>query len=204
MKPVDPFVAKVLGYLVDPIHAPHDEPLQVQLVRDPQVEITVQGEVPGNERAGRGSPVEGLEDRCLDLHEAVVVQKAPSPGDDACAGPEHFADVGVDRQVGVALAVACLAVGESGVGDSVAGTAVHLHLPEREWAQRLAEESEFLRMDGDLPHARAKQAPFDADPVSQIQQVEEGVKVLPDHVALEVDLDPARVVLQVREGTAAV
>ena len=82
----DALVAEVLAELVDAIDPADDEPLQVELGRDPQVEVAVEGVVVGGERARQGAAVERLQDRRLDLDEAVVVEPAADLGDRPCAG----------------------------------------------------------------------------------------------------------------------
>jgi hypothetical protein len=53
----DALVAEVLAELVDLVYAPHDQPLQVQLGGDPQVEVPIEGVVVGGERTRQRAPV---------------------------------------------------------------------------------------------------------------------------------------------------
>ena len=77
--PVHPFVPEVVPDLVDPLEAADQQPLEVQLVGDPQVERHVERVVVGDERPRRGAAVEGLEHRRLDLEKAALVEEAAEP-----------------------------------------------------------------------------------------------------------------------------
>ena len=67
----DALVAEVLAELVDAVDAADDAALQVELGRDPQVEVAVEGVVVGGERPRQRAAVERLEHRGLDLDETV-------------------------------------------------------------------------------------------------------------------------------------
>ena len=81
----DALVAEVLAELVDAVDAADDEALEVELGRDPQVEVAVEGVVVGGEGPRQGAAVERLQDRRLDLDEAVLVEPAADLGDRAGA-----------------------------------------------------------------------------------------------------------------------
>ena len=114
----DALVAEVLADLVDALETTDDQPLQVELGRDPQVEVGVELVVVRHERMREGAAVARLQHRGLDLDEPVGIQVAPDRGDDAAAHEEVGARLLVHQQVEVALAVARLRVGEAveGVG----------------------------------------------------------------------------------------
>ena len=69
-------VTEVLAQLVDALQPAHDQALEVQLGRDPQVEVAVQRVVVRHEGPGQRAAVERLEHGGLDLHEAVLVEEA--------------------------------------------------------------------------------------------------------------------------------
>src|SRR5690606_23389323 len=71
----DALVAEVAADLVDAIVAAYDEPLQVEFEADTQVEILVQLVVMRDEGARGRTAVERLQDRRLDLQEALAVEK---------------------------------------------------------------------------------------------------------------------------------
>ena len=72
----DALVAEVLADLVDPLEATDDEPLEVELGRDAQVEIGVELVRVRDERMREGAAVVRLKNRCLDLHEPLCVEVA--------------------------------------------------------------------------------------------------------------------------------
>ena len=72
-------VAEVLAELVDALEAADDEPLEVQLGGDPQVEVAVELVVVRDERPRQRAAVERLEHRRLDLDEALAVEVARGP-----------------------------------------------------------------------------------------------------------------------------
>ena len=70
----DALVAEVLAELVDALEAADDEPLQVELGRDAEVEIALELVVVRHERAREGAAVARLQHRRLDLDEALAVE----------------------------------------------------------------------------------------------------------------------------------
>ena len=71
----DPLVAEDAAQLVDPREPADDEPLEVELERDPQVEIDVERVVVGRERPGQGSAGDRLQHRCFHFEIAALVQE---------------------------------------------------------------------------------------------------------------------------------
>ena len=109
----DPLVAEVLAELVDLVDPADDEPLQVELGGDPQVEVAVEGVVVGGERPGERAAVERLEHRRLHLDEATGVEPAPDLRDRLGPLQEELAGLLVRHQVELAPAVAGLDVLEA-------------------------------------------------------------------------------------------
>src|SRR6266545_4120375 len=70
----DPLVSEIASDLVDALHAPDEQALEVQLERDPKLELDAERLVEGGERPRHGPPGHRLEDGRLDLHEAVLVE----------------------------------------------------------------------------------------------------------------------------------
>src|SRR5207302_7152694 len=174
---------------VDLLEPAHDQPLQVQLERDPQVEVQVERVVVGLERPGQAAAWNLLEDRGLNLQKALRVHEPAQSRDDPRAGDEHVADVGVGDQVDVPLPVALLDVLQ----------AVPLL---RKWPERLREELELVDVDGDLAAAAPDHRPGHAEEVTWIE-VEEGFVDVGQLVAARHELDAAGPVLQLGEGHAA-
>ena len=109
----DALVAEVLADLVDPLEAADDQPLEVELGGDAEVERLVELVVVRRERAGERPAVARLQDGRLDLDEAVLVERAADRADHARAELEVGARLLVHQQVEVAAAVALLDVGEA-------------------------------------------------------------------------------------------
>ena len=106
----DPLVAEVLAELVDAVDPADDQALQVELGGDPQVEVAVERVVVGGERARQRAAVERLQDRGLDLDEALGVEPLADRGDRQAPLAEQLAGLGVGDQVELAVAVAQLDV----------------------------------------------------------------------------------------------
>ena len=79
-------VAEVLADLVHALEPADDQPLQVQLVGDPQEEVAVELVVVGHEGPRQRAAVERLEDRGLDLEEAALVEPAADRAHDLASG----------------------------------------------------------------------------------------------------------------------
>ena len=67
MRPVDALVPEVVPDLVHAVEAAHDEPLEIQLVGDAQVQRHVERVVVRRERPRRRAAVQRLQHRRLDL-----------------------------------------------------------------------------------------------------------------------------------------
>ena len=65
-------VAEDAADLEHALHATDDEPLEVQFERDAQVQVEIERVVVGDERASVGAAGVDVQDRRLDLDEAVV------------------------------------------------------------------------------------------------------------------------------------
>ena len=103
-------VAEVLAQLVDALEPADDQPLEVQLGGDPQVEVAVERVVVGGERPRQRAAVERLQHRRLDLQEAALVEPAAHRRDHLRAQDEQLARLLVGDQVELAAAVAGLGV----------------------------------------------------------------------------------------------
>src|SRR4051794_23820813 len=109
----DSLVAEVLADLVDLLEPPDDQPLEVELRRDAQVAILVEGVVVRDERLRERTAVAWLEDGCLHLDEAPLVEKAADRRNRARAKQRFVARLLVHQQVEVPLAIAQLDVGQT-------------------------------------------------------------------------------------------
>src|SRR4029077_11257696 len=76
-------------------------------------------------------------------------------------------------------------------------------LAERQRAERLGEQRQALDSERDLPGLRAKQRTLGADQVTEIEELHELVGLRAHLVALEVELDLPRAILEMPEGGLA-
>ena len=105
-------VAKGPTQLEHPLDATDAQPLEVQLRGDAQIEVEVVGVDVGEERTCVGATVDLLQDRGLDLQKALADQCFANRMQDAAAGPDQVARLGVDGQVDIAGAHPRLLVGQ--------------------------------------------------------------------------------------------
>ena len=177
----DALVAEVLADLVDALETADDQALEVELGRDPKVERLVEFVVVRLERPGERAAVSRLQDRRLDLDEALVVERAANGRDHPGAEHEVGACVLVHQQVEVAPPVTLLDVGQpvEGVGERRADLAEHLEGVDR---QRRLAATRLRRMAGhaddvaevNVDLARAVRRAEELDPARAVDQVEEG------------------------------
>ena len=184
-----PLVAEVLADLVHPLEPGHDQPLQVQLRGDPQIEHPVELVVVGGEGPGQRAAVERLQHRRLDLDEAVFVEHAAHRGDHTAAGDGVVPRLLVDHQVEVALAVARLGVGQP----------VELL---RQRPQRLGQQRPAGHPDGQLAAAAREHLALHSQQVAEVELPQ--VVVPRRDVRGGLQLDPPAGVDQVEEHGLAV
>ena len=68
MRPIDAFIPEIMADLIDALEATDHEPLEVQLIGDPQVQGHVERVVVRQEGTRRGAAVLRLQHRRLDFH----------------------------------------------------------------------------------------------------------------------------------------
>ena len=181
---------KSLPELVDALEAADDQPLEVELGGDPQVQRAVQRVVVGRERPRERAAVDRLEHRRLDLDEAALVEEAPHRRDHAGARDEQLARLLVGHQVELALAEARLGVGEPVV-----------LLGRR--AQRLGQHGDVLEAQRQLAAAGAEDDAVDPDQVAEVERDEPVEGLAAEHVDARVQLQAPRAVDEVEEGGLA-
>ena len=156
----DPLVPEVPVDLEHPLHSADGEPLQIQLGRDAEIQVHVERVVMRDERAGERTAGDRLHHRRLDFEEAARRHERANRGDHAAPSLEYPARFGVDHEIQIALAVPNLDVGQPvpllGKGQ-----------------QALREEVQPGRPDGQLVGLGAEQPPLDANPVAEIEQLED-------------------------------
>src|SRR5438045_1675032 len=97
-------------------------------------------------------------------------------------------------EIGIALAVAELRIGQLAVLH-----AARVLLAERQRSERLGEQCEVRDAQRDLTGARLHEAALHPDVIAKIEQLDETVPVGSELVALEVELNFPRGVLEMRE-----
>jgi hypothetical protein len=182
----DPFVAKVLPHLVDAIEPADDQPLQVELGRDPQVEIPVECVVMGHKRPGQRAAVERLQHRGLDLQEAALVEPLAGRPDGGGALGEELTRLRVGDEVELATAIARLGVLKT------------VELVRRR-AQALRQELPRREAQGELATTRLERRSLHADEVPEIQMQELIEALRTEHIGTGVELQPAGCVDEIQK-----
>ena len=158
----------------------------VQLQRDPQVKITAQRIVLGDERRGRRAAGNRLHHRRFHFHITAVVEKAPDFADNRAALQEHVLHAGIGNQIEVTLTVADFRVFQP---VPFAGRR----------AQCLGQNGEAGELDGDFAGLGDEQRALGADEIAQVE-VGKNVKLfVAEDVLLGVYLDAAALVAHVNE-----
>ncbi len=186
MGPVHPLVPEVLPDLVDALEPAHDEPLEIQLVRDAEVERHVERVVVRRERPGERAPVRRLQDGRLDLQKAALLHEAPDAGHDRAPEDEHAARVVVRDEIEIAMAEPEFLVAEPVplLGEGPQGLRQHV---------------ERGHPDAHLTALRLHDLTAGPDHVAQVEELPQREAVLSDHVRLHEELDAPLPVLEVRE-----
>ena len=180
---VHALVAEDASQLEDAVKAAHDAPLEVQLGGDAHVAVLVERVEVRGEGTRVGAAQGLLQDGGLDLDVALLVlHVATDRRDELGAHAEGVAHLGVHDHVGVALAVAGLAVGQAAplVGQRTAGLGEHL---------------DARGGDGDLAAARADHVAGGADDVAHVHAADEVPAGLAQDVDAAEELDLAGLVL---------
>jgi hypothetical protein len=149
VREVDALVAELAAQLVDAVEAADDELLEVELGRDAHEEVEVEVVVVRDEGPGGRPSRDHVHHGRLDLDESALVKVPPHVVDDLRALLEGHADVVVEEEVEVALAVARLLVDEA-----VEGLGEHVQAG-REDGERLGEDGQLalLALAGAARHA---------------------------------------------------
>ena len=182
----NPLVTEVAVDLEHPLEPADGQPLEVELGGDPEVQVHVERVVMRRERPRQRAAGNRLHHRRLDLEVAARRHELADRRDDAAAGLEDQPRVGVDDEIEVALPVADLDVGQ----------AVPF-LGQRQ--QAFGEEVQPRRPDRELVRPGPEQVAFDADPVAEVQQLEDLEVERRQRVLTDVDLNLGQAVGQDQE-----
>ena len=178
MPGVDPLVAIDAAQLVDPLDAAHQQPLQVQLQGDSQVEVDIQGVVMGRKRPGGRPAGDRVQRRPFDLDEPAAGQRVADRLHDLRPPQKPLQHaVGVD-QVEIAHPLPQLGIGQA------------LVLFRRR-GNRLGQELQVLGEDRQLALHGPLQLAVDADDVAQIEALGQGEVLLAHLVLADHHLDRA-------------
>ena len=186
----DAFVAEVAVDLVDAVEAADDQALEVQLRRDAQKEVHIEGVVVGGEGPRRRAAGDLLHHRRFDFEIAATVKELAQGLESLSALDEDFAGVEIGEEVHVTLAVAQLDVGQ----------AVKFF---RQGEHGLGQEGERLDVDGQLIGPRAEEVAGDADVVAHVEELVEGKGLVADSVLADVDLQALAALLERGEAGLA-
>ena len=200
---VHTLVAEVLRELVDSVVTAHDEPLQIELVGDTEIEGNIKCIVVRDERACGGAARDALEDRGLHLEAAGLVEVLAHGGDNLGPLDEGLLHLRVHDQVHIPLAVAHFRIGEC-----VEHLAVEF-LHDRQNAQRLAQKRKLLSVHAELAGLGEEREALDTDYITYVEEflphgvVHSLIFIGADLVALDIDLDASAFVLQFAERSRA-
>ena len=159
----DAFVAEVTPDFIDAVVAAGDQPFEIELEADAQIEILVQLVVVGHKGSCSCAAVERLQDGGFDLQKAFVVQIGAHRPHDGGPGPKEVAHRRVGQQVDGAAPVAFLRV---------------THAVPLVWHrfERLAKKLDLLDLDTQLASLGHDQRASRPDKIPQVDQP------LPDNV----------------------
>ena len=204
VRPVDALVPEVVADLVHPIEPADDQPLEIQLVGDAQIERHVERVVMRRERPRRRAAIQRLQHRRLDL-EIVRARRATRriSVDHPRARAKQRAHFGMHGEIGVALAIPLLGIGESRMPH---GHAVDdFFLAERQRPQRLREQLDLGRRAPSLRRCACGTAgPITPTTSPMSNRSSDADTLVAQHVLLEVQLNATAVVGEVRERRLAV
>ena len=186
----EPLVAEGAADLVDPVIAAHQQPLEVQLGSDAQLQVHVQGVVVGLEWFGRGAAQHRVQHRRLHLQKVPLIEEGADELDHVAALAEDLGHVRVGHQVHVPLAVAGLLVLEAApLG--------------RRRAHGLGQQAHLLCHDRQLAGPGEEGEPPGSQKVPGLGLLEDLVGLLAHHVPADIDLELAGAVGQLDEGRLA-
>ena len=197
----DALIAEVAADFVDALNAAGDDALQVQLEGDAQVEILVELIVMRDERPGCCAAVDRLQNRGFDFQKILVVEKFAHGRDDARARAEDFAHLGVDSEVGVALAIARLRVAHGAVADDAA-VGLLFFFGDGQLADGLGEQAPCGHLQRRFACFGEHELTARLDEVAQVEVLEDVEGFLRERIFADAgeELDAAGAVLDVDEG----
>ncbi len=162
----------------------------MQLQRDAQVQVDVEGIVMRDERLGRSAAGNGVQRRRLDLAKAPLFEVRADAADNFDAAQSAAEHVGIVDEVQIAVAQAEFHV-------------LHAAPLVRVRLERFAEVRDLAHEDGRLAHAGLAEAPFDADEVAEVQVPGDAPALLIDLLLADHELHFAGPVPDIEEDCLA-
>ena len=129
MRPVDALIAEIMADLIHALESADDQPFEIQLIGDAQIQRHIERVVVRDERTRRSAPVQRLQHRRFDFEIVQPVEMRANAARKHRAGAKKRTHFGMHRQIGVALTRTLLGVRESRVAHHL--SVDHLLLAER-------------------------------------------------------------------------
>ncbi len=164
MELVHALVTEILANLVDALEAAHDEPLEVEFGGDAHIHVDTQRVEMGDEGTCRGAAGNALQRGRLHLRVAMLVEKLAHGAQYGGALEEGFLHTVVHYKVHIALAGAKLGVVELVVGHAI------LIFHDGQGLETLAQQRQFLGVNGNLARLCAEHHALHADEVANVEQ----------------------------------
>ena len=181
------FVSEVAVYLKYPVESTHDQPFQIELRRNAQVQVHAQRVVEGFERCGFGATGNRLHHRCLDF-EKIALKKILTHRLNGLRSPQkNLSHIGIHDQVDIALTIALLRIFET----------VKFF---RQGTNRFAKQDEHLDQKRPFSGFGLEQGAGEPDDIADIQLFEEIVGQVADLVFANIRLHLAGVVSEAHES----
>src|SRR5580658_7871435 len=102
---INALVAKIPVDLEDPLDAAHQQPLQIKLRRDPEIQVQVESIVMRDKGPSGRATVDGLEHRSFYFEKSARFQLPPQRGDNLRSRYEDLSGIGIRDQIEIALAI---------------------------------------------------------------------------------------------------
>ena len=181
------FIAIHTTQLINPFHATHQQPLQVQLKGDPHEQLHIERVVMRNERPRCRSTGNGMERGAFNLNELITGKRVANRLHNLRAIHESLKHTLVVGHVQVPHALPHFEVGEAFV-------------LLRRWLQGLGEKMKLLYENGEFARVGAPQVAIDANDIAQIKQTGEFPARFAELIHANEQLNPSGAVLNVNES----
>ena len=185
--PVHAFVAEHMTHLVNTVQSADDQPLQIKLVGDAHIQIDVKGVVMSDKRPCVGSAGNRRQDRRVHLHVTVVLFQHPFDlVYDLCSLDKSVANLRVHNQIHISLTIAKIRVLQS----------VPL---VRQYLQGFAQQYKAGHVNGDFIRLGLEHPALHSYDVTDVISLEPFIFLCTDVISLNIALNPALLILHVKE-----